>query len=340
MTDSWDADEEPKVDRYGIGQIEYNGHPPATIRVPRQVTATYSADISPMPRLPGVYVPSHRPLYLHQPVSDIPLRVDAREQLFRVYLAEIQNLWKPGRNNPKALSPTLLLKRSLLSLATYGYPSETIEPNDAARSTFEGFQRTLSTILPEDLGFRKIRVRVPDVLLDTDTGLFAIDAVSGGIAALIDIAWQVYLYSTLETNFVVAIDEPEAHLHPALQRTVLPKLMLAFPQAQFIVATHNPLVVGSSEEFAVYVLRYNAARRVHALLLDKANKAGTANELLRDVLGLETTSAVWVERALDSVLEHYRDRELSVDTLEQLRGELKALGLSRYLPQAIDELKQ
>ena len=150
--------------------------------------------------------------------------------------------------------------------------------NKEARQTFEGFQDVLSIILPPSLKFRRLRIRVPDVMFETDTGNFAFDAVSGGISTLIDIAWQVYLYSTLEDEFIVAIDEPEAHLHPELQRIILPSLLKAFPQVQFVVATHNPLIVGSTEDSAIYVLSYDKNNRINSQLLDQINKAGTANE--------------------------------------------------------------
>ena len=214
----------------------------------------HQINIEPQPSLFGVYVPSHRPLYIHQKVDQIPTNVDARQQLFDVYLTEIRNRWSV---NQRVRSPSHMLKQSLISLATFGYGSEAVTPNAEARQTYEGFQHVLSIILPKSLGFQRLRIRVPDVIFETETGHFAFDAVSGGISALVDIAWQIFLYSTLTDEFVVAIDEPEAHLHPALQRSVLPNLLQAFPQVQFIVATHNPLVVGSTQDSAVYILSYD-----------------------------------------------------------------------------------
>lgn len=325
----------PDTPQDDIGEIEYSTHPKARLTVPRSVSETFAVNISPQPSVPGVYVPSHRPLYIHQKVEQIPTNVDARQQLFDVYISEIRNRWSI---NQRVRSPSHMLKQSLISLATFGYGSEAVVPNQEARQTFEGFQQVLSIILPDSLGFRRLRIRVPDVILETATGDFAFDAVSGGISALMDIAWQVFLYSMLAEEFVVAIDEPEAHLHPALQRSVLPNLLQAFPQAQFIVATHNPFVVGSTEDSAVYVLSYDDDRRVYGQLLDQVNKAGTANELLRDVLGLDSTSALWVDAALREVLNRFKDRPLSAEMLEDLRAELDRLGLSTYLPETLQEL--
>ncbi len=48
------------------------------------------------------------------------------------------------------------------------------------------------------------------------------------------------LPNPLEGPAVVLIDEIELHLHPGLQRVILPRLQKVFPQAQFIVTTHSP----------------------------------------------------------------------------------------------------
>lgn len=42
---------------------------------------------------------------------------------------------------------------------------------------------------------------------------------------------------------VALIDEVELHLHPAWQKTILPRLLKTFPNVQFIVTTHSPIVL-------------------------------------------------------------------------------------------------
>jgi hypothetical protein len=112
----------------------------------------------------------------------------------------------------------------------------------------------------------------------------------------------------------------------------------AFPNVQFVVATHSPFIVGSVPESAVYVLAYDEERRVQSHLLDTANKAGTANEILRDVLGLQTTIPVWVESELDSIVDRYAQMSFSEATLSSLRAELGELGLSARVPAAIAQI--
>src|SRR5262249_16779352 len=79
------------------------------------------------------------------------------------------------------------------------------------------------------------------------------------LAYLIVWAWTEHVVaaelarSEPQRRMVVLVDEMEAHLHPRWQRAVLPALMsiaemlAAELEAQYIVATHSPLVMASIE---------------------------------------------------------------------------------------------
>ncbi len=127
--------------------------------------------------------------------------------------------------------------------------------------------------MPASLGFQGLSIEPPDVLVKTSAGTFSLDAVSGGIASVIDVAWQLSMFATSGKEFVVTFDEPENRLHPELQVRLLPGLIDAFPTAQFVVATHNPLVVSSSPDSQVIVLRYNGQHKVDSEELDFVEKA-------------------------------------------------------------------
>jgi predicted ATP-binding protein involved in virulence len=60
----------------------------------------------------------------------------------------------------------------------------------------------------------------------------------------------------LEHPAVVLIDEVELHLHPGLQRTILPRLRRVFPNTQFIVSTHSPQVLSSLHAANVRVIEH------------------------------------------------------------------------------------
>ena len=75
----------------------------------------------------------------------------------------------------------------------------------------------------------------------------------------------------LKTNGTVLIDEIDLHLHPSLQALVLKGLRNAFPQLQFIVSTHAPMVmtgIKSDEENVIYKLTYTPEKGYEANVVE------------------------------------------------------------------------
>lgn len=328
-----------------VGELTYmneqdDNPPPAELHVPAGIKEQYQVEIRNIRRQKGLFVTSHRPVYVYQQVTEIPTRLDAREQLFELYLNDLRSRFSP---NVRVQSASYQIKRALISLATLGYGNDIVQRNDDAVQTFEGFQDVLRKVLPTSLHFHRLEVRLPELVLLTGTGEFSFDGVSGGISALIDLSWQIFLQSQDADRFVVLLDEPENHLHPELQRSVLPSLLRAFPQAQFVVATHNPFIVTAVPESNVYVLRYadppelpnGEHQRVFSTGLDMLNKAGSSNDVLREVLGLPNALPIWVEQRLKEIAEHYDSLELTGDTILGIKNELTSVGLGRYLPDAL-----
>jgi predicted ATP-binding protein involved in virulence len=61
----------------------------------------------------------------------------------------------------------------------------------------------------------------------------------------------------LEGNGIVLIDEIDLHLHPGKQREVLPKLLEIFPNVQFVVTTHSPVVLADFDRENIRILSDN-----------------------------------------------------------------------------------
>ena len=316
-----------------VGKLTYDDENFATLLVPAAAD-TFRISINPLQSVPGIYLTSHRPIYTYQKVTEIPTEVRAGNELFEQYLNNIRLYYQP---KAQIESPSHRLKAALISLATFGYGNKVVEKNDEALSTFEGFSKVLGHVLPDELGFRKIAIRMPEVVLETRTGDFSIDAASGGISALIDLAWQIYMRSRTNSTFTALMDEPENHLHPRLQRSVLPGLLQAFPQAQFIISTHNPFLVTSVKDSNVIVLNF-VNDRVESTTLDNVDRSATANQVLADVLGVPFPAPLWVENEVDRIVNSAKNQDLNTELLSGIRTELNTIGMGYLFPKVVDRL--
>ena len=60
-----------------------------------------------------------------------------------------------------------------------------------------------------------------------------------------------------ETPGIILIDEVDLHLHPEWQQHILKDLTDTFPKVQFIVTTHAPAIINSTDECSLLVLEEN-----------------------------------------------------------------------------------
>ncbi|GBR06869.1 hypothetical protein AA21952_2145 [Acetobacter oeni LMG 21952] len=235
------------------------------------------------------------------------------------------------------------MKEAIISMATFGPGNRNLAGNPELEKTFCDFEDALRVVLPESLGFQRLIVKIPDIILVTVSGEFVLDASSGGIMSLIDLVWQIFLYSRGKSEFTVVLDEPENHLHPSMQRSIIQSLVTAFPCAQFIIATHSPFVVSSVKDAFVYVLRYDVessrdVRTVSSLLLDQFSRAGTASDILREALGVPVTMPMWAEEELHRIALDFRINDLTEASIGELRQRLQEAGLEEFYPEALSQV--
>lgn len=318
-----------------IGNIEYDSNFKSNINVPTQVGNTFDIWINNQQAVNGLFISSHRTVFNYRQVNEIPTKALTRKDIYTTYNSFIKSYEKDTYRDTNKIASTLLIKETLIALATFGYGNEVVVKNNEAMKLFKGYEEILRKTLPAKLGFEKIEIEVPEVVLKTKSGRFSLDASSGGIAAIIELTWQIYMYDEQEKNYVVIIDEPENHLHPEIQRTLLPSLLNAFPNVQFIIATHNPFIISSVPASNVYVLDYNQENKVTSYSLDKINRAGSPNEILRDVLGIPSTTPIWVENKLNEVIDKYSNKDLTKEIINDMRNELTEYGFENLIPEAL-----
>lgn len=318
-----------------IGDLVYGDGKRTNLLIPSKIGTTYNVQIQQQQQLKGFNIPSHRPIYKYQNVPNIKTSVITKRQAFQQYRqSQVQRYF--GQRTDK--TETYFIKETLISLAALGYGNQIVNANEGAIRIYEGFIDILRTVLPPKLGFKSLSVRIPEVILETDSGEFSIDAVSGGIASIIDLAWQIYMFDESDQQFIVSFDEPENHLHPEMQKTLLPNFLKAFPNVQFIVASHNPFIISSVSDSNVYALVYNSENKVTSEFLENVEKSGTANEILRQALGIETTTPEWVDNKIDQLLEKYSDSGITPDNIKMFKEELTTIGLNKYINQAVVDL--
>ncbi|ROS54087.1 AAA domain-containing protein [Frigoribacterium sp. PhB24] len=324
-----------------FGSIRYSNGAISPISRP----ATYSPDtpgfesvpvfIPQQQGVPGIFISSHRSLSSYQPLEQLPARFSQSSVLLQQYAAEVQSRYSGGSSQH---SPLYRMKEALVSAAMHGYGNAAMEANEEARSVWEGFSDILRLFLPKSISYVSLSVRDADVLVRTRDGEFPLEAVSGGVSAMIELAWQIFLRARDSDAFTVCLDEPENHLHPELQREIIPTLLDAFPNVSFIVATHSPFVVTASRDCYIYSLRKNDKGKVVSQKIIDANASATPDETLMSILGLDSPLGIWAQDELSNALRQV-PIDPSAQDLRSLRDRLRKLGLDKQFPAALDALE-
>ena len=89
---------------------------------------------------------------------------------------------------------------------------------------------------------------------------------------------------------VVLIDEIELHMHPFWQRNVVGKLRETFPNIQFIITTHSPIVLSEiDDEFNIYFLQNKEASS--EVIEFKRLDVFDANYILEEFMGTKSMNS-------------------------------------------------
>lgn len=211
-------------------------------------------------------------------------------------------VWDPSKNITRLTGANVFTRQQVWN----GYESN-IEglirdwvkwQNTPEKYPFEIFKKVLAEMSPPDMGalIPGDTVRIPNDSREIPTikypyGTVPVTNSSAGVGRIITLAYLiVWAWNEHKENcklrgikpdsrIVVMVDELEAHLHPKWQRTILPALIevqkyLADElEVQFIIATHSPLIMASSESVLILIpinyFRSGLRRKLQMLLLQK-----------------------------------------------------------------------
>lgn len=324
-----------------IGSIEYSNGIASPINTQTVVSPQYHLNFAKMQAVIGLHIPSHRPASVYTAVQTIPLNAADLAQQYQQFLNLVNHHMMATPNNTK--HPNLFMKELLISMMVFGYGNKTVQGNSRYIEFIQEFQEILRTVLPVELGFKRLEVRQPEIVLITNTGTFSMDAMSGGISSLFNIALQIHLYGYDKEFCTVTIDEPENHLHPAMQRRLLPSLAKAFPKYSFIVASHSPSIIASFPQSNVYALvhgndtKFGVSRKVRSYLVDKNDLSGTPNKILTEILDAGSNLPIWVEKEISNILQDTFMNDS--DKAAAVVRKLKELGITDSLPEILSNEK-
>ncbi len=200
----------------------------------------------------------------------------------------------------------------------------------------ENVNNAIEEKLKEALGLNQedsISLMNNGIFITSDWGTQELSALGDGYRALTTVIMDVYSWQLLMLNHdvvlqelqenkagewvpldfdntvagIVIIDEVENHLHPKLQRTILQKLNVIFPNIQFIISSHSPLCISGAadtetETFKVF-LSYVDENNLRKIIPKEIPVGYRADQVLVDYFGLSTTVSPGYEKKLNEIRE-------------------------------------
>jgi predicted ATP-dependent endonuclease of OLD family len=167
-----------------------------------------------------------------------------------------------------------------------------------ATERLENIKKVLIDILPDvkDFFFATNENFEPQIEVQTDYGWIKINDLGYGYQSLL--AWVIDLAKKMFDRYpnsenplhepaIVLVDEIDLHLHPEWQRKIISYLSANFPNTQFIVTSHSPLVVQSADEVNVVLLKKVGDKVVIEQPEIENFQGWKIEEILRDLMDLD-----------------------------------------------------
>ena len=137
--------------------------------------------------------------------------------------------------------------------------------------------------------------------------------------------------SPLEEPSVVLIDEIDLHLHPQWQRSIIGTLTNIFPNTQFIVTSHSPLIVQSAVNANLVLLKRNDEEQVNIINDEESIRGWRVDQILvSDLFGIESSRSPEFDDILRRRIEILSKPSLSKKDEEKLREINKELDKLPY----------
>jgi predicted ATP-binding protein involved in virulence len=144
----------------------------------------------------------------------------------------------------------------------------------------------------------------------------------------------------LQARGIVLIDELDAHLHPMWQQRIMAMLTGSFPNVQFVVSAHSPLIVAGCDRKEVAVMRrVSETDRFQVESLPQDFLGAKPEDLYKQIFEIEDMDRLYleysakaaagaqerVEEEISKILEKQRLTSGEEAHLDELRRERRLL---------------
>ena len=133
-------------------------------------------------------------------------------------------------------------------------------------------------------------------------------------------AYYGYPESLEDKSGVLIIDEIDAHLHPSWQRWIIPALTKHFPSLQIFCSTHSPLMLAGLKAGQVQLLQRDEDNRITVSRNEDDLIAWSADEILRNFLGVRDPTDWETVRDLERLRELQGKQDLSPEESKELES--------------------
>ena len=225
---------------------------------------------------------------------------------------------------------------------------ETLRDWDFKNKSLETVRRALSLFVGDKftnprMELHPMRFVMDELLENGDKRQIRIEQMSDGykiITAMVaDIASRMAeanpeMEDPLLSNGIVLIDEIDLHLHPKWQRTIVGRLTETFPNIQFIVSTHSPIIISGALDNAEMIIL--SGEQVNEVSGSEYITYDISQLLLSDLFGLDSSRAT---RWTSTIEEQQRllqktNRTAEEDSrLDEINRELSVLSYGETLEQ-------
>lgn len=194
-----------------------------------------------------------------------------------------------------------LLEPNLLQMLT----STSIDRKRESEKRWERYRRYVEPLLNKRLEPNPTQV----LLKEGDLGLLP-SLIGGGEQSLMGLIWE-----TMDAAAILAIEEPENHLHPNQQREIFSYFLQRANEIQILLSTHSAVFASKPDISGVYLVFKNEEGATQIEQINEANMARIIEELgIRASDILDYDSVTFVEGQSDVKIFHTFARRFAKNT--------------------------